>query len=52
MLIPADFYSAIPLLRDLDTTFEGVESGCSAVAVGRAYLFPPLSSGGALVARP
>ena len=27
MLIPADFYSAIPLLRDLDTTFEGVEGG-------------------------
>ena len=30
----------------------GVESGCGAVAVGRACLFPPLSSGGALVARP
>jgi hypothetical protein len=29
-----------------------VESGCGAVAVGRACLFPPLSSGGALVARP
>ena len=29
-----------------------VELGCGAVAVGRAYLFPPLSSGGALVARP
>jgi len=25
MLIPADFYSAVPLLRDLDRTFEGVE---------------------------
>jgi transposase len=31
---------------------ERVESGCGAVAVGRACLFPPLSSGGALVARP
>jgi hypothetical protein len=29
-----------------------VESGRGAVAVGRAYLLPPLSSGGALVARP
>src|ERR1700687_1572525 len=29
-----------------------VEWGCGAVAVGRACLFPPLSSGGALVARP
>jgi hypothetical protein len=29
-----------------------VESGCGAVAVGWACLFPPLSSGGALVARP
>jgi hypothetical protein len=29
-----------------------VESGCGAVAVGRACRFPPLSSGGALVARP
>src|SRR5271169_5189006 len=29
-----------------------VESGCGAVAVGRACLLPPLSSGGALVARP
>ena len=30
----------------------GVESGCGAVAVGWACLFPPLSSGGALVAQP
>jgi len=30
----------------------GVESGCGAVPVGRACLLPPLSSGGALVARP
>jgi hypothetical protein len=29
-----------------------VESECDAVAVGRTYLFPPLSSGGALVFRP
>src|SRR4051812_29854018 len=29
-----------------------VESRCGAVAVGRTYLLPPLSSGGALVARP
>ncbi len=25
MLTPANFYSSLPLLRDLDTTFEGVE---------------------------
>ena len=29
-----------------------VESRCGAVAVGRTYLFPPLSSGGALVVQP
>jgi hypothetical protein len=29
-----------------------VESGCDAVALDRACLFPPLSSSGALVARP
>ena len=29
-----------------------VESGCGAVAVGWACLFPPHSSGGALVAQP
>ena len=29
-----------------------VEWGCGAVAVGRACLFPPLSSGGALVDQP
>ena len=29
-----------------------VELGCGAVALGRACLFPPLSSDGALVARP
>ncbi len=29
-----------------------VESGCGAVAVGSAYLLPPLSSGGASIAEP
>src|SRR6516165_4719975 len=29
-----------------------VESRCGAVSVDRTYLFPPLSSGGALVVRP
>src|SRR6201984_790365 len=29
-----------------------VESRCGAVAVGRAYLLPPLSSGGASLVRP
>ncbi len=29
-----------------------VESGCGAVAVGSAYRFPPLSSGGASMAGP
>ncbi len=29
-----------------------VESGCGAVAVGSAHLFPPLSSGGASIAEP
>src|SRR5215470_2648012 len=29
-----------------------VESRCGAVSVGRTYLFPPLSSGGALMVRP
>jgi len=29
-----------------------VESRCGAVAVGRTYLLPPLSSGGALLVRP
>src|SRR5271169_3953724 len=35
-----------------DERQQWVESGCGAVAVGRACLLPPLSSGGALVARP
>src|ERR1700730_16607829 len=29
-----------------------IESRCGAVALGRTYLLPPLSSGGALVVRP
>ena len=29
-----------------------VESGCGAVALGRTYLLPPLSSGGASLVRP
>ncbi len=29
-----------------------VEAGCGAVAVGSAYLLPPLSSGGASLAEP
>jgi hypothetical protein len=29
-----------------------VESSCGAVALGRPYLLPPLSSGGALVVQP
>jgi hypothetical protein len=31
---------------------DGVESICGAVALGRTYLLPPLSSGGALVVQP
>ena len=31
---------------------KSVELRCGAVAVGRTYLFPPLSSGGALLDRP
>src|ERR1700730_8066035 len=29
-----------------------IESRCGAVSLGRSYLFPPLSAGGALVVRP
>jgi hypothetical protein len=36
----------VPLSRSM------VESRCGAVAVGWAYLFPPLSSGGASLAQP
>src|ERR1700681_4941376 len=42
--------------RDVRTTFAlpliAVESRCAAVALGRTYLLPPLSSGGALVVQP
>src|SRR5258706_8841448 len=34
------------------TCLKGVESRCGAVALGRTYLLPPLSSGGALVVPP
>src|SRR6267142_668484 len=41
-------------LREGQQNVEGqaVESRCGAVAVGRAYLLPPLSSGGASLVRP
>ena len=41
-------HGGLPLV----TRSKMVESECDAVAVGRTYLFPPLSSGGALVFRP
>src|SRR5215467_11953234 len=41
---------SIPLQIPFSTV--SVESRCGAVAVGRTYLFPPLSSGGALVVQP
>ena len=37
---------------DSESDVHGKESRCGAVAVGRTYLLPPLSSGGALVVRP
>src|ERR1700751_3854422 len=37
---------------DSSAGLKRVESRCGAVVVGRTYLFPPLSSGGALVVRP
>ena len=49
-------FSALPpISRPREDGFDAtlsVESRCGAVAVGRTYLFPPLSSGGALVVRP
>ena len=40
------------VVADMLCRLSVVESRCGAVAVGRTYLFPPLSSGGALVVRP
>ena len=37
---------------DMAKSTRMVESRCGAVALGRTYLFPPLSSGGALLVRP
>jgi hypothetical protein len=49
-------WSAVPLKADVAAVGREspnlVESGCGAVAVGSAYLFPPLSSGGASIAGP
>jgi hypothetical protein len=42
----------VRIKRRLEDPCYVVESGCGAVAVGWACLFPPLSSGGALVAQP
>jgi hypothetical protein len=43
------FYTKVEW-RSLHTAW--VESRCGAVALGRTYLLPPLSSGGALVVQP
>jgi hypothetical protein len=43
------FYNVVDLVNRLEIE---VESRCGAVALGRTYLFPPLSSGGALVVQP
>src|SRR6476620_1074839 len=47
----AFFRRKTPLLR-LELFSLWVESRCGAVALGRTYLLPPLSSGGALVVPP
>ena len=47
-----DVLCTLKVPGELHAAFDKVESGCGAVAVGRACLLPPLSSGGALVARP
>ena len=44
--------AAADMVRLVDEGLFVVESGCGAVAVGSAYLFPPLSSGGASIAEP
>src|SRR6266545_6909474 len=46
------FVSAMTSNADKPEPTRMVESRCGAVAVGRTYLLPPLSSGGALVVRP
>jgi hypothetical protein len=48
-----DMIETLPADRT-NQPFDGsiVESRCGAVAVGRTYLFPPLSSGGASLVRP
>ncbi len=52
----APIASALPPAPDVAGTpgecLKVVESGCGAVAVGSAYLVPPLSSGGASLAKP
>ena len=40
------------VLRSVTYCSNGEESRCGAVALGRAYLLPPLSSGGALLVQP
>jgi hypothetical protein len=47
-----DLNLQLPTTRLADYTHLMVELRCGAVAVGSTYLFPPLSAGGALVARP
>ena len=41
-----------PILKAGENRQQWVESECGAVAVGRTYLLPPLSSGGASLVRP
>jgi hypothetical protein len=50
--LPPDLFTSGAARALKDEMPHRVESGCGAVAVGWAYLFPPLSSGGALVAQP
>ena len=48
-----DKVAPIPALRGTTIVrLKSVELGCGAVAVGRTYLLPPLSSGGASLVRP
>jgi hypothetical protein len=54
--VSVDIYqrrAPIPAVRRTEIERQGsVESRCGAVAVGRTYLLPPLSFGGASLARP